>query len=44
MIIKYKDTISYMLSREYWVVSNQYSPLLFTSKDRLCANLCMQEQ
>ena len=30
---------SYMLSREYRVVKNRYSRLLFTSKDRLCANL-----
>ena len=28
--------ISYTLSREYWVVSNQYSRLLFTSEDCLC--------
>ena len=36
--------ISYTLSREYRVVRNQYSRLLFTSEDRLCANLRVQEQ
>ena len=33
--------ISYTLSHEYRVVSNRYSRLLFTSEDRLCANLCV---
>ena len=32
-------TFSYTLSREYRVVRNRYSRLLFTSEDRLCANL-----
>ena len=36
--------ISYTLSREYRVVRNTYSRLLFISKDRLCANLRVQEQ
>ena len=27
---------SYTLSREYWVVRNRYSQLLFTSEDRIC--------
>ena len=36
--------ISYMLGREYRVMRNWYSRLLFTSEDRLCANLCLQEQ
>ena len=31
--------ISYTLSREYRVVRYRYSRLLFTSEDRLCANL-----
>ena len=35
---------SYMLSREYRVVRNRYSRWLFTSEDRLCANLRAQEQ
>ena len=35
---------SYTLSREYRVVRNRYSRLLFTSEDRLCANLRVQEQ
>ena len=30
------------LSREYWVVRNRYSQLLFTYFDRLCANLRVQ--
>ena len=38
------NIFSYMLSREYWVVRNQYSRLSFTREDRLCANLYMQEQ
>ena len=37
-------TFSYSLSREYRVVRNRYSRLLFTSEDRLCANLRVQEQ
>ena len=36
--------ISYTLGREYRVVRNRYSRLLFTSEDRLCANLHVQEQ
>ena len=32
------------LSREYRVVRYRYSRLLFTSEDRLCANLRVQEQ
>ena len=35
---------SYTLSREYRVVRNRYSQLIFTSEDRLCANLRVQEQ
>ena len=35
---------SYTLGREYRVVRNRYSRLLFTSEDRLCANLHVQEQ
>ena len=37
-------TISYTLSREYRMVRYRYSRLLFTSEDRLCANLRVQEQ
>ena len=33
-----------MLSRKYRVVINRYSQLLFTSEDRLYANLHVQEQ
>ena len=36
--------VSYTLSREYRVVRYRYSRLLFTSEDRLCANLRVQEQ
>ena len=36
--------ISYKLSREYRVVRNRYSRLLFTSEDRLCANFCVLEE
>ena len=36
--------ISYTLGREYREVRNRYSQLLFTSEDRLCANLRLQEQ
>ena len=35
---------SYTLGREYRVMRNRYSRLLFTSEDRLCANLRVQEQ
>ena len=35
---------SYAQSREYWVVSNRYSRLLFTSEDRHCANWHVHEQ
>ena len=38
------EYISYTLSREYQVVRNRYSRILFTSEDRLCANLHVQEQ
>ena len=36
--------LSYTLSREYRVMRYRYSRLLFTSEDRLCANLRVQEQ
>ena len=36
--------VSYTLSREYRMVRNRYSRLLFTSEDRLWANLHVQEQ
>ena len=36
--------ISYTLGREYRVMRNRYSRLLFTSEDRICANLRVQEQ
>ena len=36
--------ISYTLGREYRVMRNRYSRLLFTSEDRLCANLRVQGQ
>ena len=36
--------VSYTLSREYRVVRNQYSRLLFTSEDCLCTNLHVREQ
>ena len=36
--------ISYMLRRGYRVMRNRYSRLPFTSEDRLCANLLVQEQ
>ena len=35
----FTNTFSNTLSREYRVVRNRYSRLLFTSEDRLCANL-----
>ena len=38
-----QSRISYTLSREYRVVRNRYSRLLFTDEDRLCANLREQE-
>ena len=37
-------SFSYTLSREYRVVRNRYSRLLFTNEDRICANLRVQEQ
>ena len=40
----HKTPISYRLSREYRMVRNRYSRLLFTSEDRLCANVREQEQ
>ena len=36
--------ISYTLGREYRVMRNRYSRLLFSSEDHLCANLRVQEQ
>ena len=36
--------VSYTLSREYRVARNRYSRLLFTSEDRFCTNLRVQEQ
>ena len=39
-----RDWCSYTLSREYRVLRNRYSRLLFTSEDRLCANLRVLEQ
>ena len=42
--IKCKNFVSYTLRREYRVVRYRYSRLLFTSEDRLCANLHVQEQ
>ena len=38
------NPVSYTLGREYRVMRNRYSRLLFTSEDRLCANLRVQEQ
>ena len=38
------SNISYMLNREYWMVRNQYSWLLVTDEDHLCANLRVHEQ
>ena len=35
---------SYTLGREYRMMRNRYSRLLFTSGDRLCANLRVREQ
>ena len=35
---------SYMINCEYRVGRNQYSQLLFTGEDQLCANLRVQEQ
>ena len=40
----YMMEVSYTLGREYRVMRNQLSRLLFTSEDRLCANLRVQEQ
>ena len=34
----------YTVSREYRVIGDRYSQLLFTSEDRLCTNLHVQEQ
>ena len=36
------EVLSYTLSREYQVARYRYSRLLFTSEDRLCANLRVQ--
>ena len=41
-ITLYMVCLSYTLSREYQVVRNRYSRLLFTSEDRICANLRVQ--
>ena len=42
--VTFDDLIfSYTLSREYRVMRNRYSPLLFTSEDRLCTNLRVQD-
>ena len=38
------NIISYTLRREYRVVINRNSRLLFTSENRLCANLRVKEQ
>ena len=40
----WKCLLSETLSREYWVVRNQYSCFFFTSEDRICANLRVHEQ
>ena len=40
----YTISFSYTLGREYREMRNRYSRLLFTSEDRLCANLHVQEQ
>ena len=40
----YDIIVSYTLSRECRVVSNRYSRSSFTSEDRICANLSVQEQ
>ena len=40
----FSNRFSYTLGREYRVMRNRYSRLLFTSEDRLCANLRVQEQ
>ena len=38
------NIFSYTLGREYRVMRNRYSRLLFTSEDRLCAKLHVQKQ
>ena len=38
------SVFSYTLGREYHVMRNLFSCFLFTSEDRLCANLRVQEQ
>ena len=43
-ILKTMVIFSYTPSREYRVVRNRYSRLLFTSEDRFCANVHVQEQ
>ena len=40
----FRKYFTYTLSREYRLVRNRYSRLLFTSEDRLCANLRVHEQ
>ena len=40
--LAHNNSISYTLSREYRVARYRYSRLLFTSEDRLCANLRVQ--
>ena len=39
-----RNNVSYTLGREYRVMRNRYSRLLFTSEDRICANLRVREQ
>ena len=42
--MKWRMCVSYTLSHEYRVARYRYSRLLFTSEDRLCANLRVQWQ
>ena len=35
---------SYTLSRKYQVAGNRYSRLFYSTEDKRCANLCVQEQ
>ena len=43
-MLTWRRPSSYTLGREYRVMRNRYSRLLFTSEDRICANLHVQEQ
>ena len=43
-VVTFDKVYSYTLSREYRVARYRYSRLLFTSEDRLCANLRVQWQ